>query len=49
MVRKITKAKQRKPRRYSDEFVAEVLRADAAPSEAGFDNVEDLLAWLEAD
>lgn len=29
-----------------DDFVAEVLAADAAPPEAEFDNVADMLEWL---
>ena len=36
-------------RRYSKEFVKEVLEADAAPIEAGFDNADDLLAYLNDD
>ena len=35
-------------RRYSKEFVKEVLEADAAPVEAEFDNADDLLEWLES-
>jgi hypothetical protein len=34
---------------YDPDFVARVLRADAAPNEATFDNVVDLLDWLERD
>lgn len=31
--------------KYDPKFVAEILAADAAPSEAGFDNVNDLLEY----
>lgn len=34
---------------YDPAFVERVLRADAAPSEASFDNVVDLMDWLERD
>ena len=34
---------------YDPAFVNRVLRADAAPVEATFDNVVDLLDWLERD
>jgi hypothetical protein len=33
---------------YDPAFVARVLAADAEPIEASFDNIEDLLAWLES-
>ncbi len=31
---------------YSEEFVASILEADAADPEASFDNIIDLLEWL---
>ena len=31
---------------YDPEFVADILAADAAPPEASFDNVVDMLDWL---
>jgi hypothetical protein len=34
---------------YDPDFVARVLAADAAPIAATFDNVVDLLDWLERD
>jgi hypothetical protein len=34
---------------YDPAFVAKVLAADAAPVEARFDNVVDLMDWLERD
>jgi hypothetical protein len=34
---------------YDPAFVDLVLQADAAPIEATFDNVIDLLEWLERD
>jgi hypothetical protein len=34
---------------YDPAFVAEILAADAAPAEEGFDNVVDLLEWLNRD
>jgi hypothetical protein len=34
---------------YDPAFVAEILAADAAPAEEGFDNVVDLLDWLNRD
>jgi len=34
---------------YDPAFVAEILAADAAPNEATFDNVVDMLEWLERD
>jgi hypothetical protein len=34
---------------YDSAFVAEILAADAAPEEVGFDNVVDLLDWLNRD
>jgi hypothetical protein len=34
---------------YDPAFVARVLKADAAPTEATFDNVIDMLDWLERD
>jgi hypothetical protein len=34
---------------YDSDFVARVLQADAAPIEATFDNVVDMLDWLERD
>jgi hypothetical protein len=34
---------------YDPAFVARVLRVDAAPNEATFDNVVDLMDWLERD
>jgi hypothetical protein len=36
-------------RRYSKEFVKEVLEADASPNEATFDNADDLLEYLNSD
>jgi len=35
-------------RAYDPEFVAAVLLADELPPEATFDNIETLLAWLDA-
>jgi hypothetical protein len=34
---------------YDPDFVANVLRADSGPVEASFDNVVDMLDWLERD
>jgi hypothetical protein len=34
---------------YDSAFVRKVLDADAAPPESGFNNVEDLLKYLNAD
>jgi hypothetical protein len=34
---------------YDPAFIAEILAADAAPAEEGFDNVVDLLDWLNRD
>jgi hypothetical protein len=34
---------------YAPSFVTQVLGADAGPVEAKFDNVVDLLEWLERD
>ena len=34
---------------YDPDFVERVLKADAAPVEATFDNVVDMLDWLERD
>jgi hypothetical protein len=34
---------------YDPGFVAHILRADAAPVETTFDNVVDMLDWLERD
>jgi hypothetical protein len=34
---------------YDPDLVERVLRADAAPAEAAFDNVVDMLDWLERD
>jgi hypothetical protein len=39
-------AKRKKPEKYNPEFVAEIKRIEALPPEATFDNVEDLLAYL---
>jgi hypothetical protein len=36
-------------RDYDPAFVASVLRADAAPPEAAFNNVVDMLDWLNRD
>jgi hypothetical protein len=34
---------------YNAELVASILQADAAPSEASFNNVVDMLDWLNRD
>ena len=34
---------------YNPKFVREVLEADAMPAAARFDNIDDLLAWLDKD
>jgi len=34
---------------YDPDFVASILQADAAPPEASFDNVVDMLDWLNRD
>lgn len=34
---------------YDPEFVASLLRASESPPEATFDNIEDLLRWLNVD
>jgi hypothetical protein len=34
---------------YDPAFVEAILLADGAPNEAAFDNIDDLLAWLEAE
>jgi hypothetical protein len=34
---------------YDPAFVTDILAADAAPAEEGFDNVVDLLDWLNRD
>lgn len=41
-----TKRQASKERRYDPEFVKEIKEAAAAPPEATFDNVDDLLKWL---
>jgi hypothetical protein len=35
------------PSQYNPALVESVLKADAAPTEATFDNVDDMLKWLE--
>lgn len=34
---------------YNPEIVRQVLAADALPPEATFDNIEDMLHWLEVE
>jgi hypothetical protein len=34
---------------YDPDFVASILQADAAPAEASFNNVVDMLDWLNRD
>jgi hypothetical protein len=37
------------PEEYDPDFVASILQADAKPTEAQFDNVVDMLNWLNRD
>jgi hypothetical protein len=37
------------PEQYDPDFVASILQADAKPPEARFDNVVDMLNWLNRD
>jgi hypothetical protein len=39
----------RPPEDYDPDFVASILQAAAAPIVAKFDNVLDLLEWLDSD
>ena len=41
-----TKRQASKERRNDPEFVKEILEADAAPNEAEFNNIDDLLKYL---
>lgn len=42
-------SKTARRQKYDPEFVAEVLAADVAPTEATFGNVEDMLEYLNED
>lgn len=39
--------KRQASKRYRREFVEELRNADKEPPEASFDNVNDMLAWLD--
>lgn len=40
---------ERTNEKYSRAKIKDILRADSQPPEAEFDNVEDMLAWLNND
>lgn len=38
--------KRQASKRIRREFVESILKADAEPPEASFDNIDDMMAWL---
>ena len=44
---KYSRAKEKREHQYNPEFIEEILRAEKAPTEKTFRNLDELLQWLD--